>query len=100
MRLKRLLEEYERLTVDLGKWWKYPPDKVMAFVYWTQRQIPPTDTAKRARAWEDIKRQLTAQFPPPSGQAGSEDEHPLDKLAGRAMSDPEPDFSNGKEPDA
>jgi hypothetical protein len=105
MRLKNLIKEYQKkiqptLTPDLSKWWNYPPDRIMSFLYWQKNQIPPTKPEIRQRAWESIKAQLQKLYPEPSGQAGSSTEHPLDKLAGKAMSDPEPDFSSGKEPDA
>jgi hypothetical protein len=47
----------------LKNWRKYSPEDVMSFVYWTKRQVPPSDDKKWARAWNDIKKQLEKKFP-------------------------------------
>ena len=50
MKLKNILNEAPIAKVDDGdpfptmsKWWTYPKEKIMSFVYWTQRQLPPSD---------------------------------------------------------
>lgn len=48
-------------------WWKFPKEDVMGFVYWLQRQTPPTNKAKFDKEWESVKIQLNKRHPVPKG---------------------------------
>ena len=72
MKLKNILNEAPKVKVDDGdpfpnmaKWWTYPKEKIMTFVYWTQRQMPPTDEKDYEENWQKVKAQLILRNPPP-----------------------------------
>ena len=72
MKLKNILNEAPKVKVDDGdpfpnmtKWWTYPKEKIMTFVYWTQRQMPPTDEKDYEENWQKVKSQLILRNPPP-----------------------------------
>ena len=72
MKLKNLLNEAPKVKVDDGdpfpnmtKWWTYPKEKIMTFVYWTQRQMPPTNEKDYEENWQKVKSQLILRNPPP-----------------------------------
>ena len=46
----------------LSKWWKEDKKDIMAYVYWMQDQLPPSDPEKYEKNWENIKRQLTKKY--------------------------------------
>ena len=62
-----LLEGGETPLDIYGKheWWKNNPDKLLSYVYWTKKQVPPTDPQKRSEAYKDIVNQLNSKFPAP-----------------------------------
>ena len=51
---------------DMKKWWTYPKEKIMSFVYWSQRQLPPSNEKDYEENWQKVKAQLTIKHPPPS----------------------------------
>lgn len=67
-------EEYQNLKkdgneeeeiVNLLKWYDYPPEQVMTFVYWVKNQIPPTDKEAYDASWSKILLQLQKLSPDP-----------------------------------
>jgi len=50
----------------MSKWWTYPKEKLMSFVYWAQRQLPPSDENDYEENWQKVKAHLTIKFPPPT----------------------------------
>jgi len=57
---------YKPPIMTLDKWWKNDPDEVLRLVYWSKRQIPPSDPNKRKEAWKNLIPQLQKKFPAPS----------------------------------
>ena len=49
----------------MSKWWKEDPKKVMTFVYWLKKKIPPTGD-KWNKAWKEIATQLNKRHKAPS----------------------------------
>lgn len=49
------------------RWWENDPEELLNFVYWYKSQLPPVDPEKKREAWEQIKTQLSAKYPPPEG---------------------------------
>ena len=67
------LNEAPEVKVDDGdpfpnmrKWWTYPKEKLMSFVYWTQRQMPPDNPKDYDENWQKVKAHLTLKYPPPT----------------------------------
>jgi len=50
---------------DLKVWWEYEPEDIMAYIYWHQKQLPPTG-AKFDKEWASIVKQLHSRHPIPS----------------------------------
>ena len=50
---------------ELKTWWEYEPDDIMTYVYWHQKQLPPTG-AKFDKEWASIVKQLHSRHPIPS----------------------------------
>jgi hypothetical protein len=50
---------------DLKVWWEYEPEDIMTYVYWHQKQLPPTG-AKFDKEWASIVKQLHSRHPIPS----------------------------------
>ena len=52
---------------DMTKWWKEDPKDVMSFVYFLQKQVPPSNQKKWDEAWKSISAQLNKKHPAPKG---------------------------------
>lgn len=53
---------------NIKKWWKEDKKKIMTFVYWQQRQIPPSNKSAYDRNWRLIVKHLHKQFPAPHAE--------------------------------
>ncbi len=62
--IRKAIKEESKM-IDLKKWWEYEPKKIMSFVYWQARQVPPTDPLKWNKNWQDIIKQLNHKYPAP-----------------------------------
>jgi hypothetical protein len=49
---------------NMKEWWDEDRDKVIKFVYWLQKQIPPQD---KEGAWNEIVSKLQDKNPAPAG---------------------------------
>ena len=47
---------------DLKIWRKYPKDKIMTAVYWSQGYLPPTETKIYEQEWQKLKKQLEVKY--------------------------------------
>ena len=50
---------------NMKKWWEEDKNDLMSFVYFLQRQIPPTGKEKYEKAWKDLVVQLQKRTPAP-----------------------------------
>lgn len=55
------------MSGGMKTWWKYDKKDVMSFIYWLQRQIPPTGP-KFDTEWKKIAAQLQKKHPAPKGE--------------------------------
>lgn len=55
------------MSGGMKTWWKYDKKDVMSFVYWLQRQIPPTGP-KFDKEWKNIASQLQKKHPAPKAE--------------------------------
>jgi len=53
----------------MKEWWSEDPQEVMSFVFWLQRQVPPTDKDKRQKALEEIADKLNKKHKAPNKKA-------------------------------
>ena len=55
------------MSGGMKTWWTYDKKDVMSFVYWLQRQIPPTGP-KFDKEWKNVAAQLQKKHPAPKGE--------------------------------
>lgn len=53
------------MSGGMKTWWKYPKEDVMSFVYFLQRQVPPSNEKKFEQEWKNVAKQLQKKFPAP-----------------------------------
>ncbi len=51
---------------NMKKWWMEPKEKLMRFVYFMKRQIPPSNKRDYEKNWKKVVEGLHKQFPAPS----------------------------------
>ena len=49
----------------LSEWWKEPKERIMSFVYWQKRQIPPSKKSEYDKEWKNVVKQLQKRHPAP-----------------------------------
>jgi hypothetical protein len=54
---------------NMKEWWSEDPQEVMSFVFWLQRQVPPTDKDKRQKALKSLAAQLDKRHKAPNKKA-------------------------------
>ena len=50
---------------NMTKWWKEPKEKLVRFVYFMKRQIPPSNKQDYQKNWKKIVTGLQKQYPAP-----------------------------------
>jgi hypothetical protein len=58
-------EELDESFPNMKQWWKEDKKEVMSFIYFLQRQLPPSSKDKYEKAWKDIVVQLQKRTPAP-----------------------------------
>ena len=58
-------EELDESFPNMKQWWKADKKEIMSFIYFLQRQIPPSNKDKYEKAWKDIVVQLQKRTPAP-----------------------------------
>ena len=58
-------EELDESFPNMKQWWKEDKKEIMTFIYFLQRQLPPSSKDKYEKAWKDIVVQLQKRTPAP-----------------------------------
>lgn len=75
----KVLESINENFPNMKKWWEEDKNEVMSFIYFLQRQLPPTNKEKYEKAWKDIVVQLQKRTPAPKNV--------YDKLVGEPINE-------------
>tara|TARA_B110000503_G_scaffold51823_1_gene83524 strand:- start:15 stop:1901 length:1887 start_codon:yes stop_codon:yes gene_type:complete len=58
-------EELDESFPNMKQWWKEDKKEIMTFIYFLQRQLPPSSKDKYEKSWKDIVVQLQKRTPAP-----------------------------------
>ena len=79
-------EELDESFPNMKQWWKEDKKEIMTFIYFLQRQLPPSSKDKYDKAWKSILTQLQKRTPAPKAiyqKLTSEGGLPQNWMAGR-----------------